>query len=406
MSTNFEFIDSFSDLERLGKRLSKERVIAVDIEADSLHHYAPKICLIQISTLKDTFIVDPLATKTIEPLSPLLSGREIKKVFHGADYDLRSLLRDFGTALQNIFDTMIASQFLGEKEVGLAAVLKTRFGVILNKKYQKADWSKRPITHDMLLYAAADTHYLVKLYHELERELKRKSRLDWVKEECDILSVECATPNNTHWTCRPGTADVGLQHTNKADEGSPLFRRFKGAGTMPPRDLAILEKLLAFRDRRARKQDRPPFKLFGNNLIKELVKAKPASRRAIENIPGLPRNFMKQYAKEALSAISKGIAVPKHRLPVYPKKPRPRRDPKKQDRMLRLKTWRDIKAKDLDLEPGVLCNNALLDAVAALRPESIDGLEAIPAMRQWQKRLFGQEIIRVVQDDAGKDKHT
>lgn len=406
MNTTFEFIESFSDMELLADSLSNEKVIAVDIEADSLHHYAPKVSLIQISTLDDTFIIDPLATKTIDPLSPLLSGHEIKKVFHGADYDLRSLFRDFGTATQNIFDTMIACQFLGEKEVGLAAVLKTRFGVNLNKKYQKADWSRRPLTNDMLLYAAGDTSHLVRLYHELIGELRLKNRLDWVEEECDILSASCTTSTNAHWTCGPGTAYAVEQCTHQADKDSPLFKRFKGAGTMSPRDLAVLERLLAFRDRRARRQDRPPFKLFGNNLIKELVKAKPTSHVAIESIPGLPRNFMRQYANEALSAIQKALDLPKHRLPVYPKMPRPARNLKKEARMRRLKAWRDKRAKELDLEPGVLCNNALLDAVAARCPENLESLKAIPGMRRWQSRLFGQDMIRLIHKDTGKEQQS
>jgi ribonuclease D len=377
----------------LAKKLCKEDIIALDIEADSLHHYSPKVCLIQISTRRDTFIIDPLAIETIDPLRSLLVDRKIKKVLHGGDYDLRSLHRDFAITVPNIFDTMVASQFLGEAEVGLAAVLKTRFGLILDKKYQRADWSKRPLTKDMLQYAARDTDHLIKLYEQLTHELDLKGRLDWVEEECSILSAECATANNMHGACDPRVGNTGCIDKKKRLQREPRFKRFKGAGTMSPRDLAVLEKLLAYRDKRAKKQDRPPFKLFGNKLIKDLVKTKPTGPEALETMPGLPKAFMKRYAKGVLSAIKTSLALPENRLPVYPRKQRPVRNPKKRARLSRLKTWRDGKAEELALNSGILCSNALLEAVAERHPKDLRALEAVPGMRKWQVRILGKEII-------------
>jgi ribonuclease D len=399
MTPTFENIVTLSDLESLAKKLSKEAVIAVDIEADSLHHYSPRVCLIQISTTENTYIIDPLSTEAIAPLGPLLAGRKTKKVFHGGDYDLRSLYRDFSIAVRNIFDTMVASQFLGEKEVSLAAVLKARFDLTLNKKYQKADWSKRPLTNDMLVYAARDTDHLVSLYHQLAHELDSKGRLDWVEEECAVLSVVCSTPNKAPWACGPEAGDSSRQKLKNATGNLPLFNRFKGAGTLPRRDLAVLEELLAFRDRTARKQDRPPFKVFGNNLIKKLVTTKPTDLSAIERIPGLPRNFMKRYAKNAVAAIKRGLSIPNNRLPAYPRTPRRPRNPKKQARLLRLKAWRDDKAKAFALDPGILCSNALLDAAAEWHPKNVHGLKTVPGMKKWQVKVLGKEMIRVMHDN-------
>ena len=399
MTPAFTFIDNVHDLESLANRLSKQKVIAVDIEADSLHHYAPKICLIQISTSKETFILDPIATLSIAPLSPLFESTKIKKIFHGADYDLRSLYRDFGITVRNIFDTMVSSQFLGQKEVGLAAVLNTRFGVTLNKKYQKANWAKRPLSDDMLHYAACDTAYLIKLYHALSKELALKGRLEWVEEECALLSVDCSTNNNTHWACGLETGKT-CKERQKPPQKLPLFKRFKGAGTMVPRDLAILEKLLAFREKKAKQQDRPPFKLFGNNLIKQLVADKPIESSTLKKTPGLPKDFMSRYAKGALSAIRAGLAVPEHRLPVYPKTPRPPRNPKKQVRVRRLKRWRDAKASEFQLEPGILCNNSLLDAVAEVNPRDTKTLKTVPCIKKWQAKVLGREMIRALKKSA------
>ena len=259
-------IENSTDLDRLAERLAGEKVIAFDLEADSLHHYREKVCLIQVATEKAVFLVDPLAVTDISPLGPLLANPDIRKVFHGADYDIRSLYRDFSLEVRNLFDTMIACQLLGEKEVGLAAALKKRFGVELDKRYQKADWSKRPLDSGMIAYAAADTSLLVALYRQLEAELVARGRLSWVEEESAFLSEVRAADR----------------------EGEPLFCRFKGASKMEPRTLAVLEELLRFRDMRACSTDRPPFKVLSNETLRALAEKKPRKVQELNGIPGLP----------------------------------------------------------------------------------------------------------------------
>ncbi len=400
MTPDFQMIETLSQLESLSKRLSQEKVLAFDMEADSLHHYFPKVCLIQTSTVEETFLIDPLTIRTIDPLRPVLENNRIVKVFHGGDYDLRSIYRDYAIQVHNVFDTMIASQFLGEKEVGLAAALKKRFGVLLNKKYQRANWSKRPLPHDMLFYAAQDTAHLIAFYRELRRELERKGRLAWVDEECELLPIECTTGVRSSEADSPGE-EVGDGSTAmKSPPKTPLFKRFKGAGTLAPRDLAVLEGLLAFREKRAMQQDRPPFKLFGNTLIKTLVQEKPTDYADLSKLPHLPADFMRRYAKGALRAIKEGLALPENRLPTYPRTPRPPRNFKKQDRLKRLKKWRDTKARELQLEAGLICNNVLLSALAEAHPKAMDGLESIAGMRAWQKKALGREIIQTL-DGAG-----
>jgi len=203
-----------------------------------MHHYKEKVCLIQVANSVEAVLVDPLVLPDIASLTTLLVNPAIRKVFHGADYDVRSMRRDFSVQVNNLFDTMIACQFLGEKEVGLAAVLKKRFGVELDKRYQKADWSKRPLEPAMIAYAAADTSLLVALYRQLESELIAKGRLSWVEEESELLSQAAAA-----------------ERSNK-----PLYFRFKGADKMDQRTLAVLEELLQLRDQKARNsaQERRP----------------------------------------------------------------------------------------------------------------------------------------------------
>ena len=145
MEIESQIIDKTIDLEKMARSLEKETSVAVDLEADSMYHYQEKVCLVQIATEKISVVIDPLAIKDLSPLKPFFSNPDIQKIFHGADYDIRSLYRDFDIKINNLFDTELACRFLGIKETGLQAVLKMFFNVNVDKKYQKKDWSKRPL---------------------------------------------------------------------------------------------------------------------------------------------------------------------------------------------------------------------------------------------------------------------
>ena len=259
ISFAYQYIDSNKGLEAMARRLAEEPVLAVDLEADSMYHFKEKVCLIQMASTTESFVIDPLMITNFSPIKPLLARPDVQKVFHGADYDIRSLYRDFGMEVHNLLDTELASRFLGITETGLEAVIMNRFQVQLDKKYQKKDWSQRPLPPEMVEYAAHDVQYLVPLAQTLEQELARKKRLSWVAEECELLS-----------RVRPANND-----------GAPLFMKFKGAGRLDPRSLALLESLLQFRKQLAEKKDRPVFKIIGNKTLKAIAIEKPKHAKAI-----------------------------------------------------------------------------------------------------------------------------
>jgi len=182
-----EIIMTAVRLTEVADILSRQAEIAVDLEMDSLHHYREKVCLVQVSTREQSWLIDPLALESLTPLAGPLANPEIVVVMHGSDYDIRSMHRDFGLEVTNLFDTMIAARFLGIAEFGLAALLRARFGIELNKKYQKADWSKRPLSREMCAYATADTSDLLALCDQLRAELVNKGRLEWLEEECRLV---------------------------------------------------------------------------------------------------------------------------------------------------------------------------------------------------------------------------
>ena len=371
-----EIVSSQQTLLGLVERLAREPLLAVDLEADSLHHYQEKVCLIQISTPIESVILDPLAIPDLSPLAPILADPAIRKVFHGADYDIRSLYRDFGIEVNNLFDTMIACQFLGEKEVGLAAVLFKRFGAELDKRYQKADWSKRPLSDEMIEYAVRDTSLLIELYRQLTEELHDKGRLAWVEEESALLTA-----------VRAGSRDAG-----------PLFLRFKGAAKMDPRTIAVLEELLRFRDNLAKARNLPPFKILGSDTLRQLAQVKPRRPGDLEGIAGLTAKLNNRYGREILEATARGLSLPPDQLPTYPHPQRFVKDRLKGERLKRLKLWREAKARKLGIEAGVLVNNSMLESVAASASHGKEGIAVVPAMKQWQKEVFGEELMRLVND--------
>jgi ribonuclease D len=355
------------------RRLGREPLLACDLEADSLHHYQEKVCLIQLSTPRESFLVDPLACSDLSALAPLMADSSVRKLFHGADYDIRSLHRDFGIEVNNLFDTMIACQFLGEKEVGLAAVLKKRFGVELDKRFQKADWSRRPLPADMIGYAIEDTRLLIELYRQLAEELRVKGRLSWVEEECLLLS-------------RVRVASRGAE---------PMFLRFKGAAGMEPRNLAVLEELLRFRDEKAVRHDVPAFKIVGNDTLRELAVKLPRKGGDLVGIAGLSPKLAERYGQEILDAVSRGMALSPGALPVYPRSRRAVRDRLQEELLKRLKLWREVRSKELGIDGGILANNALLETLAETGLKTSE--EAVlPAMKMWQREEFGAELMALL----------
>lgn len=355
-------------LNQLVERLSLESVLAFDLEADSLHHYTEKVCLIQVSSASETRLIDPLASLDVKALAPIFANPAIKKIFHGADYDMRSLYRDFGIEVVNLFDTMIASQFLGESEFGLAALLKKRFGVELDKRYQKADWSKRPFSQEMMEYAMKDTSLLIELHGQLEAELKVKGRLAWVEEESELVA--------------------GVRSASR--EGELMCLRFKGANKMKPRELAVLEELLRFRDEKARSADVPPFRILSNDLLRELAEKQPRSNFELVGIHTMSSKLIERLGRGLLLAVAAGLAVPQDKLPQAQSGRRPLLDRLQDERVKRLKVWRESKSAQLGLGIGLVANNTLLEALAE------PGTPQLALLKRWQREAFGEELAGVV----------
>jgi len=365
-----EIVTGAARLAEVAGRISRETEIAVDLEMDSLHHYQEKVCLIQISTRSESWLIDPLALKDLSPLAAPLGNPGILVVMHGADYDIRSLHRDFGIEVSSLFDTMIASRLLGITEFGLAALLKARFGIELDKKYQKADWSKRPLSPEMCAYAAADTSDLLPLYDQLRAELAAVGRLEWLEEECRLV-------------CQ----------ARVSEKEGPLFISCKGAGKLKGRSLAVLEGLLQLRDTQARQLDRPAFKVISADTLLEVAEKRPRSLGELGAIKGMTPSQIQRYSERILAVITQAMALPEEELPRFPRQRRDEPTDGAKERLKRIKSWRQEQSRRLGLEPGVLAPNWLLEAAADANADSLAALDGIEGMRTWQKNLYGNQLL-------------
>jgi ribonuclease D len=353
--------------------MSGVREIAVDTEGASFHRFVDRVYLLQLSTRQTSAIIDPLAVPAaaLAPLGSLLESPDVETVFHDADYDLRLLRRDYGWKIRRIFDTRIASQLLGTKAFGLAALLEKYFGVKLDKKHQRADWSMRPLPRDMLDYAEQDTRYLLELKDKIREELEKKGRLAWVREECDRLE-------DIKWS----------------DEDSvSAFMKVKGARDLSRRELAVFGELHAWRDSVAKELDRATFRVIGNEQLLEMAKTQPSSTKAITDTKGVSRGLVDRRGNEILDAVKRGLAVPEADLPKYAKAPRWDRDPHFDGRLTKVKAVRDEVAVKLDLDPGVLCARERMEAVARKNPQSPEQLAEITELRRWQAEVLGPGFL-------------
>ena len=371
---DYQWVDTRQGLQQVADYFKTKKAIGVDMEMDSMYHFRENICLIQMATEQKTFIIDPLSIPRMSLIKPLFENNRIKKVFHGADYDVRSIFRDFRIEINNLLDTELASRFLGVQQTSLESVLNTRFNVVLDKRFQKKDWSQRPLPEHMVDYAAGDACFLVPLARELEMELRQKKRLSWVKEECQWLS-----------RVRAASHDRG-----------PLFLNFKGAGRLKPVDLVVLEALLQYRRQVAMAKDRPLFKTIGNASLLTMANRKPTSLKQLKATKALSTRQAKQYGPELIATITAALKTPADQHPVYPKKRAPSLKPVVSSRIKALKAWRDAKAQSLDIDPSLVLTKLLICDIAKKKPGSIQQIKAIEGLRDWRVREFGREIIDIL----------
>ncbi|MHB1193174.1 MAG: ribonuclease D [Longimicrobiales bacterium] len=379
---SFVHVRDASQADGLRRDLASSSRIALDCEAAGFHRYSDRLCLLQITTESDTYILDPLAFDPSELLRSVLEDPSIPVLMHGADYDLRLLDRDLGILLRGLFDTQVAAALLGEQALGLQALLESRLGVSLSKKYQRADWAERPLADGMLEYAADDTRYLFRLADVLAGELAAAGRTAWAAEECRFLE-ESAT----------GKGDA-------AAEPEDPVTRVKGARDLTPREVTALRDALEWRDGMARERDKAPFRVVGDQPLLEAVLRRPLDQRELAEIKGFPVGLARSEGIELLNRFDRVAQLPDEELRPYPRSPRRggpgRAAPDAEELAEKLKVARNKRADELGLDRGTLMANALVQAIAVQRPATLEALARLDGIRGWQVEAVGQVLLEVL----------
>lgn len=367
-------VDNEADLRSIGTRLEAETSLGVDLEADSMFHFREKVCLLQISTPSGNLLIDTIALRDLSPMRPVFSNPRIRKILHGADYDIRCLHRDFSLEVSGLFDTQVAARLLGITEFGLAALMKRFLNVQLEKKYQRKDWSRRPLPPEMLAYAVQDSCHLIPLAGILENILREKGRFSWMEEECELLSQVRSSPPNQE----------------------PLFLKFKGASHLDRRTLAVLEAILQYRISVASRKDRPPFHILSDRTILELAEKKPVREEDLQNTGGLSPSQAQEHGPGILKAVQRSLQVPERSLPEYPRTRRPPVDPGSIRRTKEVKGFRDRVAAMLEVDPSVVLTVAQIQSLVDGNTPPLEHLVEKGILRKWQAEVFGQEIMRLL----------
>ena len=362
-------IDDQRGWQRVAAELASEPLLALDTESNSLHTYRERVCLIQIATAGDIFLLDPLAVTDLSALGSLLADPSISKVFHGSDYDVRCLQRDYGFTVRSLFDTEMAARFLGSPRTNLSSLLESFLGVVIPKSraVQTSDWARRPLNSLALEYAANDVRYLPDLAGVLQQQLVNARRLDWVTEECRRLEQVRHAP---------------------ADPPEAAMLRIKGSSRLGSRGLAVLKELFLFREEEARRIDCPPFRVLTNEALLILA---GSPGMGLHQVRGLTSAIARQAGDRIREAIQRGMCGPV----VHRTQPKNNAwEPEARARLQSLKVWRVRHGASLGLDPALVWPAASLERLAlgwnGSADESPDG--AAQEVRSWQRREFSQEL--------------
>ena len=373
----FQLITDPRGVEELADALAGETRLAVDLEAAGFHRYSDRVCLVQVSSPDATYLVDPLTVDPAPALRGPLEAPDVRIIFHGGDYDLRLLDRDLDLHPVNLFDTQTAAALLGEPSLGLASLLETYFSVNLSKKYQRADWAKRPLSEEMLAYAASDTQHLHALADLLRERLDAMGRLAWAQEESSLME-------SLRWS-----------EEGKADP----VTKVKRARYLELREVALLREAWLWRDEISRRRDRAPFRVVSDNVLVEVVQVRPRSASGLAEMSGFSPQLAERSGRFLLDRLARIDRVDTEELVGYPRSNRtgPGRPPPEILEVTdRLKAARNQRSEELGIARGTLVSNTLLLEIARAGPENGEELLAVQGVRRWQVEAVGDALLEAL----------
>ena len=367
-------ISSIPEYQVMIDALQSQPSIGVDTESNSLFSYREQVCLLQLSNSDRDFLVDPLPLDGMAELGTIFADSAVQKIFHAGDYDIACLKRDYGYEFQNLFDTMLAAATLGETNLGLAAMLDKYLGVVVDKKYQRADWGKRPIKPEMLDYAQNDSHYLIPLRDQLQDALIKTGKLDLLLEDSRNLAK---TPSS-----------------NPSPEASVWHVR--GAQDLKPAQISLLQALMLMREELAENLDRPVFKVLSDGSLVDLAKVQPHHLEELDLLPTFSAGQVRAFGRTIMFTIEEW-----RRHPVEVKK-RPSRRPSDAEMHRRdlLSTWRKEEGKKMGVSSNIVLSKDLIENIAKTHPKNAAELKVLMIDYPCRYELFSTDILKVLQKET------
>ena len=370
------WIKTPEEIAALAAALEGAATVAIDTEADSLHHYPGKLCLVQVASDRGhAHLIDPLALPSLLALGPLCADPATVKVLHAAENDLAYLKRLYGLSFVSLFDTALAARLLGVAALSLDGLLAQFLELTPVKSRQKDDWSRRPLSADQEAYALNDVLHLGDLRARLIDELVAKGRLEWVEEECAALAAS-SLPERVI--------------------DPDAYLKLKGAKDLDQRGWGVLRELYQMRDAMALRLDRPPFMIVGNESLVALAAKRPHTAEDVLAVPGCSQSVVRRVGAAILDAVARGESLAADELPVRRPAPRPMLSAAVRRRAEALRVWRAKAAQDMALDPGVLFPQRVIDRLAADPPRDLAGLEQVEGVRRWRTKLFGVDLLSVL----------
>lgn len=381
---NSKLIETTEEVAAFFKRAANEDVIAVDVESAAFYRYYARVNLIQIATRKEAAIMDPQAITDFSPFQDFAAKSKCMWLFHGGDYDISMLAKDLHIYIPRMFDTRKAAELIGMTELGLRALTEKYLGFTLDKRLQRCDWSRRPLTTAMKEYGLLDAVCLIPVYDCLVKEVGEMNRIDWVMEECDAIGKQ-AREAQVH-------------------EPDPYAFHIKGSSYLSMRSLAVLREVWNLREEIAAKIDRAPFMLLSNQALLEIARLCPRSIAGLNAIKSISHDFVGRYGHELQAAVREGLEAELVNLE-RPFKPRERED--------LLNAWegelakaireaRDNVAAKANIPPSVLAPSHAIYDLARLRPQTLGELVQSEILHEWQARLLADEIIPLLEQEPPK----
>jgi ribonuclease D len=362
-------VESGEAFEALVRSLSNQQRIAIDTESNSLFAYQEQVCLIQLSTVDDDYLIDALALQDLGSLDDIMKAANVEKILHGAEYDIGCLKRDYAFTLRNLFDTRVAARHLGWDQTGLADMLKSEFQAEQKKSHQRANWGKRPLTEELMQYARMDTHYLLPLRDRMAERVREADLWDEMQEMCEYLTE--ITP---------------LEKSGKNGVWS-----VKDSRKLNPQQAAVLQELYNYREAKAQRLNRPSFKVLLDRTLLQVAEAQPKTMIELRSLQAASDRLMDRHGSDLLKAVDRGLSKPGL--------PRPKREHLKRRVHLRfeaLKRWRKKKAEKRGIESDLIVPKAMLFGIAKDYPVDRTGLQKAMTPLSWRSEAYANEILAIL----------